>query len=165
MKASLSETLSLWRIVPGNDAVRAMSGSGGMTNNGRWHTRGRLIVYLATIPSLAILEILVNTTSEQLSTRNYHLMEVILPWGSTEVFDLTRLPQGWNNPDRGQATADLGNAWIDQREHVALRVPSAAVPLKVQALEHNYLINPLHPRWTERQVTQVLPLPFARRLK
>lgn len=136
-----------------------------MISSGRWHTRGRLIVYLASTPSLAMLEILVNTTSQQLSARSYHLMEVQLPGDSAEALDLARLPRGWNNPDRVQVTADLGNAWIDRSEHAALRVPSAVVPLEVQALEHNYLINPLHPRWAERQVTQVLPLPFDTRLK
>ena len=161
----MSETLLLWRIVPGSDAVRAMSGSGGMTNSGRWHTRGRLVVYLATTPSLAMLEILVNTTSQQLSARDYHLMEVQLPGDSAEVLDLTQLPRGWNHPDRVQATADLGDAWIGRRESVALRVPSAVVPLDVQALEHNYLINPLHPRWGEHVVTRTLQLPFDARLR
>jgi len=161
----LSETLSLWRIVPGNDPARAMSGSGGMTNGGRWHTRGRLIVYLASTPSLAMLEILVNTTSEHLFTRDYHLMEVLIPADAAEVFDLDQLPDGWNRPSRVQGTADLGDAWLARREALALRVPSAVIPLPLQTIEHNYLINPLHPGWNERKIGQVLPLPFDNRLK
>jgi hypothetical protein len=44
--------------------------------------------------------------------------------------DPTMLPPGWEripNPD-SVTTQQLGNAWLDQGEPLALRVPSAALP-------------------------------------
>ena len=154
-----------WRAVPGSDPARAMSGSGGLRAGGRWHSRGHLVVYLASVPSLAMLEILANTTAADLIARDYHLMRVELPAGSVDAFDLAELPEGWNAPQRVQATMHLGDAWLAGGGNLALRVPSALVPLEAEPDEHNFVFNPLHPRAREAVVTRVLRLPFDSRLK
>lgn len=41
-------------------AAEAFRGEGGLSGSGRWHRRGRPIVYTATHRSLAMLEILVH---------------------------------------------------------------------------------------------------------
>ena len=161
----MSEGLSAWRVIPGNDAARAMSGSGGMRSGGRWHSKGRLVVYLASLPSLAMLEVLVNTTAEDLIARDYHLMRVELPGGATDVLDLADPPPDWNAPQRVQATMRLGDAWLAGRGNLALRVPSALVPLEVERDEHNLVLNPLHPLAREAVVRRVLPLSLGARLK
>lgn len=157
--------LDLWRIVPGNDPLRAMSGSGGMTSSGRWHTKGRLVVYLASTPSLAMLEVLVNVDSNFLYSHDYHLMGVRIPRNAADILNHSGLPAHWNQAARVPQTAGIGDDWLASTRQLALRVPSAVVPLDVSALEHNYLINPVHPRWNERVVSRPLPLPFDVRFK
>ena len=142
-----------------------MSGSGGMTTPGRWHSRGQLVVYLASVPSLAMLEVLVNQTTENLYRLDYHLMRVEWPAQSTDVFPLAQLPEDWNSPQRIQETASIGDHWLRQRAALALAVPSAVVPVSVETTERNYLINPLHPLWQERTVSQVTRLPFDPRFR
>ncbi len=142
-----------------------MSGGGGMRSGGRWHSKGHPVVYLASLPSLAMLEVLANTTAEDLVARDYHLMRVELPRGGLDSLDLADLPPGWNAPQRVQATMQLGDAWLAGRGNLALRVPSALVPLEVERDEHNLVFNPLHPLAREATVTRILPLPFETRLK
>jgi len=49
--------MELWRISNYAD----LSGAGGLQAAGRWHTRGKRIVYLADHPASALLEMLVPT--------------------------------------------------------------------------------------------------------
>ena len=157
--------LDLWRIVPGNDPLRAMSGSGGMNSSGRWHTKGRLVVYLASTPSLAMLEVLVNVDSDFLYSHDYHLMGVRIPRSAADMLSRSGLPADWNQAARVPQTARIGDDWLTSTRQLALRVPSAVVPLDVSEIEHNYVINPVHPRWSERVVSPPLPLPFDVRFK
>ena len=152
-----------WRAVPGKDPVRALSGSGGLRGSGRWHSKGRPVVYLASVPSLAMLEVLANVGAQQLLALDYHLMRVTFPATAVDRLPLTELPAGWNAPARSAATMLIGDAWLGAGHNLALQVPSALVPLEVTDTEHNYVLNPLHAR--RATVTQVLPLPFDARLK
>lgn len=152
-----------WRAVPGDDPIRVLAGRGGLRGSGRWHSKGRLVVYLASTPSLAMLEVLANTTAENLLALDYHLMRVTLPAGGVDRLPQGDLPSGWNAPVRSTATMLLGDCWLDARVNLALQVPSALVPLDVEAAEHNFVLNPLHV--LSAQVTQIHRLPFDPRLK
>ncbi|MBI3181139.1 MAG: RES family NAD+ phosphorylase [Myxococcales bacterium] len=55
--------MKLWRVaraVHASTGAEAFSGSGGAFVDGRWHSRGRLVVYTARTESLARLEALVH---------------------------------------------------------------------------------------------------------
>ena len=49
---------TLWRVSDFVDLI----GEGGLRASGRWHTEGRLIVYLADCPASALLERIVHMT-------------------------------------------------------------------------------------------------------
>ncbi len=123
------------------------------------------MLYLASVPSLAMLEVLVNQTTENLYRLDYHLMRVECSAQLIDVLALEDLPEGWNRPQRVQATASIGDLWLRQRGALALEVPSAVVPQSVSRAERNYLINPLHPLWQERKVTDIMRLPFDPRFR
>ena len=112
-----------------------------------------------------MLEVLVNQTTENLFRLDYHLMRVEWPASSTDVFPLAELPEGWNSPQRIQATASIGDFWLRQRGALALEIPSAVIPKDVAPTERNYLINLLHPIWQERTITLVTRLPFDPRFR
>jgi RES domain-containing protein len=69
----------LWRISNYAD----LSGTGGVLHPGRWHHRGRPIVYLAESPAAALLEVLVHVQVSHPGElpAHYQLMEIALPDG------------------------------------------------------------------------------------
>jgi RES domain-containing protein len=125
----------LWRI--SNHA--SLSGEGGLYASGRWHTRGRRVVYLADHPASALLEVMVHLEidAEDLPT-HYQLLGVDVPDDlKIASLDSGGLPADW----RAQIahTQSLGNAWLRAGSGALLRLPSAIVPGA-----DNYLLNPAH---------------------
>jgi len=107
----------LWRI---SNHV-SLDGKGGLEWPGRWHTRGRRVVYCAQTPAAALLETLVH-------------LEIPL----ADLPPRYRLPDDWI--DDPLVTRAVGDDWLAARTSVLLLVPSAIVPET-----HNVLINPDHP--------------------
>jgi RES domain-containing protein len=128
--------LIVWRI--SNHA--ALDGGGGLRAAGRWHSRGRPVVYCADSPAAALLEILVHLEIdlEDLPVR-YRLLRIELPDGiAAERLDPAALPEGWK--EDVMLTRRLGDAWLLSRRTARLDVPSAIVPET-----WNILLNPAHP--------------------
>lgn len=126
----------VWRI--SNHA--GLDGGGGLRAAGRWHSRGRPIVYCAASPAAALLEILVHLEIdlEDLPVR-YRLLKIELPDNlEAERLDPVSLPQGWT--DDVALTRRLGDAWLQGGRTARLDVPSATAPET-----WNILLNPAHP--------------------
>jgi RES domain-containing protein len=126
----------LWRI----SNHSALDGGGALKTSGRWHSRGRRVVYSAETPAAALLEILVHLEIElaDLPAR-YRLLKIELPDdASREHIGVADLPPEWiDNPI---ATRAAGDAWLRESRSLLLAVPSASVPST-----DNVLINPAHP--------------------
>ncbi|MEO7273010.1 MAG: RES family NAD+ phosphorylase [Vicinamibacterales bacterium] len=126
----------LWRI---SNHV-SLSGDGGLRTSGRWHTRGRRIVYCAMTPAAALLEILVHLEIDlqDLPTR-YRLLKIAAPDGiGVERMAAERLSADW--PQRTDLTRASGDEWLDRAATALRMVPSAIVPETF-----NLLLNPAHP--------------------
>ena len=126
----------LWRI--SNHA--SLAGDGGLRAPGRWHTRGKRVVYCAENPAAALLEILVHFEIDvrDLPAR-YRLLKINVPEDvRIERVPLDDLPPDWL--DNTQATRAIGDAWLTRRAAALLAVPSAIV-----AETLNVLLNPGHP--------------------
>jgi RES domain-containing protein len=126
----------LWRI--SNHA--SLAGDGGLRASGRWHTRGRRIVYCAENPAAALLEILVHFEIgiRDLPTR-YRLLKINAP----DDLQMDRVSRGDLDSDwieNLQATRAIGDAWLTKAATPLLAVPSAVVPDT-----SNVLVNPAHP--------------------
>ena len=68
--------MRLWRISNHAD----LSGEGGRVVGGRWHSRGRPVVYLAEHPALALVENIVHLEIDPDDLPDtYQLIEVDLP--------------------------------------------------------------------------------------
>ena len=111
-----------------------------MRASGRWHTRGRRIIYCAQTPAAALLETLVHFEVEirDLPAR-YRLLKIQVPEDvMVERLHPNRLPAGWIvRPDLTRA---VGDDWISAKRSPLLLVPSAIVPETL-----NVLLNPSHP--------------------
>ena len=128
--------MRLWRI--SNHA--SLSGEGGLYASGRWHTRGRRVVYLADHPASALLEIMVHLEIDagDLPT-HYQLLGTDVPDAlRMTTLNESALPPDWR--ERAAHTRTLGDGWLREAPAPLLRVPSAIVPDA-----GNYLLNPAHP--------------------
>lgn len=128
--------MTLWRI--SNHA--SLDGEGGRRAPGRWHSRGRAIVYCTQSPAAALLEILVHarlTLAD--SPIAYRLLEILAPPAALGVtIEPHDLPVDWVRAPL--VTRRVGDAWLSEAGSPLLMVPSA-----VMAKTTNVLINPVHP--------------------
>ena len=144
----------VYRLCKGPYAHDALSGFGGMRSGGRWHSRGRRVLYASATLSLAALEYLVH-----LGRRDAKLalvaMEITIPDAlPVESVERLALPLDWQTSPPTDATISVGDAWLEGQRGAVLKVPSAII-----SSEFNFLINPLHPHF--QQISAGTSRPFA----
>jgi len=121
-----------------------------MRASGRWHTRGRRIVYCTQSPAAALLEILVHFEIDvrDLPTRykllKLHASEDLV----VEELASQDLPEHWI--ELTDVTRSRGDRWLQAERAPLLRVPSAVVPETF-----NLLLNPAHADANRVEVVQV----------
>jgi RES domain-containing protein len=147
--------MRLWRI--SNHA--SLSGEGGLHASGRWHTRGRRVVYLADHPASALLEVMVHLEidPEDLPT-HYQLLGIDVP-EDVSVMRLAEneLPDGWRT--QIALTRTRGDEWLRAGTAALLRIPSVIVPDTT-----NYVLNPAHSEAARISIAPTLRAPFDQRL-
>jgi len=153
--ASTSDTtapalLRAWRLVKSVHADHAFDGEGAFRYGGRWNSRGTALVYASSSLALAALELLVH-------------LDPAMPVPPLVAFRidlhadliLDQAPPGAPDaPGDLSASRRIGDQWVREGRSLALRVPSAVVPL-----EHNFLLNPNHPRFPDALIHA--PTPFT----
>ena len=148
-----------WRIVKARLAEGAFDGEGARIYGGRWNSPGRPAVYLGGSPAIAALEVLAHNARPALLEASYVIIEARLPDDALLDLSLEALPPGWDDPADSRRAAALGDAWLESGASLALRVPSAVLPL-----EHDLVINVRHPRIGELTVGTPRPFRFDPRL-
>ena len=156
---ALADRLTAWRLTKARYADTALSGLGSTLRAGRWHARGRPVVYAASSAALALVETLVHVEHADLLRDAYVAVPLRIPRALIERLDPARLPPDWQAWPHPPSTRALGTDWFDARRSVALVVPSAVVPH-----ETNVLLNPLHPAFHEIAVGAPEPFPIDARL-
>jgi RES domain-containing protein len=127
-----------WAKAPDFDPL---DGSGGLFAASRWNQQGTRMVYLASSPSLCVLETLAHVSPTEFGQRK--ILELDLPETSLEDVSealFIQLLRDAPKHDPEGATRDYGTKWAKESRSLLLRVPSIVVPV-----EKNYLLNPLHP--------------------
>jgi len=128
--------VTVWRI----SNHRTLDGGGGLRASGRWHTRGRRIVYCAPNPATALLEVMARAEIdfEDLPVTLRYL-EIELPDSTaSETAEVSALGVRWAS--RIQKTREIGDDWLRSGRTALLIVPCALVPATT-----NIVINPAHP--------------------
>jgi len=137
-------------------AAVAAKGLGAFNVGARWNRPGRYAIYAAEHLSLALLEILVHSPDPDQRKRPRIRFHLTIASDAIEEISPERLPRNFGPTTPFALTQDIGDPWLEARKFVALKVPSAIVPV-----EFNYLLNPLHPdfssavKW-EKPATLVL---------
>lgn len=132
--------MKVWRICRQPFVATALDGIGGLYAGGRWHRRGRPIVYAASSAALAALEVLVHVDPLD-APDDLRLLTLDVPDDLLiEQLEVARLPARWASVPAPDELAALGTEWLASRRGAALSVPSAVI-----TIDRNLLLNPLHP--------------------
>lgn len=133
----------VWRIAR-KKYIRDLSGEGSRMNGGRWNHKGTPMLYTSAHCSLALLEVFVNTSKENLPNDLHYLKLHIPDELKISAFKTEALPDNWKLYPAPLTLTDSGTNWCRNMESVVLQVPSVIVPQ-----ESNYLLNPRHPKFKQ----------------
>jgi RES domain-containing protein len=145
---------SLWRI----SNYASLAGEGGLQYSGRWHTKGRRIVYLAESPAGALIETLVHLELDETRLpRSYKLLEIKAP-DDLKIESIT-MSAGNRWKSQIELTRRAGDKWLQSGKTALARVPSAIAPNT-----WNVLLNPDHPDARQVQVLKSVTAQYDPRL-
>jgi RES domain-containing protein len=134
-----------------------LTGEGARLVGGRWNPPGRAALYLAESRALAILEVLVHLDlDEAVMPRDYVIMVVDF---SALKEDPGWLEEGPFVPPSDAECRIIGDAFLDSKRALLLRVPSIIVPHS-----SNFVLNPTHPLSDKVAVGSIEPFAFDLRL-
>ncbi len=152
--------MRLWRLSSLRRA-RDFDGGYGLSNNGRWNTKGRPVTYCSTVPSLAALEKRVHVTDPGLLPPQA-LVEYDVPDDiPAHTIAIGSLPSDWTT--REMHLQRLGDEWLDSATEAILIVPSVIMPIS-SAMDRNVLINHRHDAAARISIAAVTPFTLDPRL-
>jgi RES domain-containing protein len=142
----------------GSSRYPANDGLGASIYGGRWNRKGTPLIYAAASRALCPLEVLANANE---LGGDYVVTPIELPddIGATSL-SLDTLPPDWDAAIADTKTADIGTEWAERLETAVLVVPSAII-----SREHNYILNPRHPSFSNLRFLAPEPFHFDDRLR
>ena len=145
----------LWRI----SNYASLEGIGGFHVSGRWHTKGKPVLYCSENPSTCLLEVIVHMELDaEDRPETFRLIQIEGPEGlSMTTIVPEELPENW--PHDFVATQRLGDRWLASRRSLLLKVPSVLIPKT-----WNVVVNPLHPEAALLKISAVYEHAFDLRL-
>ncbi len=148
--------IHIFRIVKKKYINSAFSGIGGMYSEGRWHSKGKPVVYTSMSASLAALEVLVHWQPGSIIPV-FVLCHATLPKSCIES---TYKKINLRDPANDQSlTQTVGDNWFNSSSALALEVPSVIIPF-----EYNFVINTSHPDYSKLKIEKIEDFSFDRRL-
>jgi RES domain-containing protein len=135
-----------------------LTGTGARLYGGRWNSKGKAAMYLASSQALALLEVLVHLPA-LIEPKNYFLIAIEVPDNSMQQVYAATLPDNWNTMQPPSALKIIGDSFLTENRYLLLKVPSAIVPG-----EHNYLVNVRHPAMAKVKVIKKTLFNFDKRL-
>ncbi|MEO5649901.1 MAG: RES family NAD+ phosphorylase [Ginsengibacter sp.] len=114
-----------------------LSGNGAALAGSRWNSRGVRLLYTSQFISLCILESLVHLKRQYIPASQY-LLHIKIP-GDKNILEITadKIRKDWHREI--DYTQWMGDHFIQNKQSLVLKVPSAIVPQ-----ESNFLLNPFH---------------------
>lgn len=130
------------------------TGRGGSFLNGaRWNQPGIPVLYFASTPSAALLEMANYLPNPRLVPADYRLGIYHLPdTVSSQTLTVNNLPQDWSRYPYPSSTQKIGSQWLNEGVSLILLIPSVAVPA---GLENIAVINPRHPDINKLKLSSV----------
>ena len=131
--------MRVWRVCRESYAADALAGRGGLFTSGRWHTRGRRILYTSESLALAALEVLVHVDRNSVPA-DLVQVEIDVPdnLGILRI-EIRALPTNWQSYPAPPGLQRRGDDWLLGASTPVLQVSSSVIPE-----ESNFLLNPEH---------------------
>lgn len=143
--------MNAYRI--GSQAFPLFDGAGAAASDqARWNSRGRYIIYAAEHYATALLERAAQLNGINIP-RSLGYVRIDIPEDvAIEEVGVDDLP-GWSAADKSSSQR-FGDWWYDNRRSLILLVPSLAAP----GLERNVLVNQRHPEFPRLSVSNPEPV-------
>ncbi len=134
-----------------------LTGTGAKLLGGRWNSVGVPALYCTENISLAVLEILVRTSLQNIPV-NYRLIKLELPDNiSPTIISNQKLKRKWK--EDVSYTQWLGDQFLKANNSLLLKVPSAIVEE-----ENNFVLNPKHVNFHKVGIISNKKFEFDKRL-
>lgn len=140
--------------------AETLSGKRASLFGNRWNSKGVEMIYTSESRALAMAELLVHLTLNQIP-KDYKMLCIEIP-GIVKITTIARknFPKSWSKFPHNNHTQRIGDEFIIKNEFCLLKVPSAIV-----YGDFNYLINPYHKDFRKINITSVSEFPIDKRLK
>lgn len=102
------------------------------------------MVYASASLSLATLELLVHTQDLSVIIENYIVIPIQFDAAFVDFIADEQLPDHWSNPQVHVSSQLFGDRWAQSQSNPVARVPSVVIEN-----EYNYLLNPMHPDFSD----------------
>jgi RES domain-containing protein len=134
-----------------------ISGNGAALYGSRWNSKGIHLLYTSQFISLSILESLVHLKRNEIPVTQY-LLHIEFPDEKkiTEI-SFNKMKKNWHR--ESEYTQWIGDQFMQNKEGLVLKVPSAIVPQ-----ENNFLLNPLHAEFKKVKIISSELLQLDKRL-
>lgn len=134
-----------------------ISGNGAALYGSRWNSKGLPLLYTSQFISLSILESLVHLKKREIPPTQY-LLQIEIP-DEAEVSEISykKIKKNWDK--ELDYTQWLGDQFLQNKQRLVLKVPSAIVPE-----ESNFLLNPLHVKYKKVRILSSHLLELDKRL-
>lgn len=139
--------------------ANSLSGRGAALHGARWNSPGVEMVYTAGNRSLAMAEVLVHLSMDIIPD-DFRMITIEIPDNiPIKEFSEKELPEYWNQFPHNRLTQQLGDNFILENKFCVLKVPSV-----VTQGDYNFLLNPMHPVFSQIKISEVQNFLFDNRL-
>lgn len=139
---------------------KTLSGKGASLFGNRWNSKGVEMIYTSESRALAMAEVLVHLTFNQIP-KDYKMLCIEIPHTiKIRAIAQEGLPKSWSKFPHTNLTQNRGDEFILNNKFCVLKVPSAVV-----YGDFNYLINPYHKDFKQIAIKSVNDFPIDQRLK
>jgi RES domain-containing protein len=151
--------MQAFRIVKKRHVLTAFSGDGARAYGGRWNRPGMPMVYAAQSRALAALEALAHYGGAERRIE-FVTFEIEVADRVVMRLDPSDLPPDWRAEEPSASTQEVGSAWQQRGDSVALLIPSVLIPQ-----ESCLLLNPEHRDTRRVMIGYPEPFELDRRLQ
>lgn len=150
--------MTVYRLVRADRT--ALDGKGAAMFSGRWNSENIPCIYTSSSPSLAQLEVMVNSDDWRLFTVVPHvILRIALPERKIKLLEESDLPAQWNWAVPHSSTQQFGSGLLTDFSLLGFGVPSA-----VNKLESNIILNPRADSFSTVKIMNQIPFEFDSRL-
>jgi len=147
-----------WRVTKEKRATD-LSGRGAAIEGGRWNDMDVPAVCMGLSPAICALETFVHASARPTFPLKITCFELPDDASLYLKVEPQALPVGWASLAADRASMSFGTKWLKSASQLGLIVPSVVLPL-----EHNIVLNPLHPAISNVKVLDIYDFSYDKQM-